>query len=121
MSAGGQQFVAGAAVATVSWALHRLWVRWAFGTGRLRGRRRELAPGQFASLSYGACHYVISGRDGAAVLDPSGQRPLVVLVHGFGGSCKVWSDSRYSSALSAAGFDVLCFDNWGLDLLIVAR
>lgn len=43
-------------------------------------------------------------------------RPLVVLIHGFAGESSVFSSperSRYLQFLDEAGFDVLCFDNYG--------
>ena len=78
------------------------------GSGLLRGQPREMAPGAFMRLAYGETHYVWKRAGPAAAA-----RPLVVLIHGFGGSCDVFRRSGYLTVLLTEGFDVLTYDNWG--------
>jgi pimeloyl-ACP methyl ester carboxylesterase len=114
---------AGLALATV--LVHRVFCALLFGTGKLRGQPREEAPGKFVKLSWGEVHYQLhSGASSEKNYSNSNnsngdrhneepQRPLIVLIHGFGGTSAVWEKALYISTLTGAGWDVLTYDNWG--------
>jgi len=63
---------------------------------------RKAAPGRFVRLSDGVTHYVLDGPD-------SGR--TVVLVHGFSVPLYIWDSTAV--ALSAAGYRVLRYDEYG--------
>lgn len=69
---------------------------------RLDKSARQGAPGKFAALSDGQCHYQLSGPVGG---------PVVVLVHGFSVPSFIW-DQTYQP-LTEAGFQTLRFDLFG--------
>ena len=70
--------------------------------GVLDAAARQNAPGRFITLGDGVTHYDVAGPD-------SGQR--VVLVHGFSVPLYIWDST--TAALSAAGFRVARYDQFG--------
>lgn len=66
---------------------------------------RAGAPGQFAHLSQGVTHYELIGADSART---------IVLVHGFSVPYYIWDST--ATALSAAGYRVLRYDEYGRGL-----
>ena len=69
---------------------------------RLEKSLRQEAPGEFAALSDGLCHYQLSGPVGG---------PAVVLIHGFSVPSFIWDQSF--QPVVEAGFRTLRFDLFG--------
>ena len=99
----------GAAVTTAAFLIIMLMSYWAAGqanpsldaTARGYLQKRGLAH-SFIELQKGWVHYRLEGPEGG---------PLIVLVHGFSVASFVFDD--YVAPLTAAGYRVLAFDNYG--------
>ncbi len=105
-------FVKGAGILALALALIMLMSFWAAGRARLaldaEARDKLLADGaaySFVDLPDGTVHYRLEGPESG---------PLVVLVHGFSTPSIVWDD--YFAPLTAAGYRVLAYDNFGRGL-----
>ncbi len=99
----------GAAAITTAIILILLMTYWAAGRARplldASARTTLIKAGlahSFLNLPMGTVHYRLEG-------PPDG--PLIVLIHGFSVASFVWDD--YFAALTAAGYRVLAYDNYG--------
>src|SRR3954453_815233 len=71
-------------------------------TATLDAAARKSAPGKFVQLSQGVTHYDVSGPDTGRT---------IVLVHGFSVPLYIWDST--AAALSAAGYRVVRYDEYG--------
>lgn len=70
------------------------------------------APGKMIQASLGKIHIVMMAGENGNQDNTFGSRPIVVLLHGFAGSCDVFSNrarSDYMNLIWSKGYDVLSF------------